>query len=221
MVFVWNEFVRRGSSTATSFVTRWVRGGRRRPESFRCSPSSSSGGLDVDRKLPCRRRAPTKHGVVRSDDHLCATTIAGLARMPAIPIVTSLGVGSHLERLGIAPERIHELDWGESCDVRGLRFLATPSQHYSGRSLSDRDATLWSSWVIQSDRHKVFFSGDTGLTEQFRETGQMYGPFDLVMLEIGAFYPGVEAIPLGPENALKTHRELRLPWTRRRRCVWA
>ncbi|WP_437494984.1 MBL fold metallo-hydrolase [Sorangium sp. So ce1014] len=135
-------------------------------------------------------------------DHLCATTIAGLARMPEIPIVTSLGVGSHLERLGIAPERIHELDWGESCDVRGLRFIATPSQHYSGRSLSDRDATLWSSWVIQSDRHKVFFSGDTGLTEQFRETGQMYGPFDLVMLEIGAFHPGFEAIHLGPENAL-------------------
>jgi L-ascorbate metabolism protein UlaG (beta-lactamase superfamily) len=62
--------------------------------------------------------------------------------------------------------------------------------------------------VIQSDRHKVFFSGDTGLTEQFRETGEKYGPFDLVMLEIGAFHPGFEAIHLGPENALKVFQML-------------
>lgn len=136
-------------------------------------------------------------------DHLCAATIAQLARMPEVPIVTSLGVGSHLERMGIASERIHELDWTESCDIRGIRFTATPSQHFSGRGMGDRNATLWSSWVIQSDRHKVFFSGDTGLTDQFREIGEAYGPFDLVMLEIGAYHPLFQVIHLGPENALK------------------
>lgn len=141
-------------------------------------------------------------------DHLCASTIAALARMSTIPIVTSLGVGAHLERLGVAADRIRELDWGESCDVRGLRFTAAPCQHFSGRSLGDRNTTLWSSWVIQSDKHKIFFSGDTGLSEQFRETGAKYGPFDLVMLEIGAFQPGFEVIHLGPENALKVFQML-------------
>ena len=57
-------------------------------------------------------------------------------------------------------------------------------------------------------RQESLFSGDTGLTEQFRETGEMYGPFDLVMLEIGAFHPGFEAIHLGPENALEVFQML-------------
>lgn len=141
-------------------------------------------------------------------DHLCATTMRALARMPAVPVVTSLGVGAHLERLGIAPDRIRELDWGESCEVRGLRFVATPSQHFSGRSLLERDRTLWSSWVIQSDRHKVFFSGDTGFTGHFREIGREHGPFELVMLEIGAGHPSWAEIHLGPENALKVFEML-------------
>lgn len=141
-------------------------------------------------------------------DHLCSTTMAALAKMPDVPIVTSLGVGAHLERMGIAAERIHELDWNESRDIRGLRFTATPCQHFSGRGVTDRNSTLWSSWVIQGDRHKVFFSGDTGLTEQFRETAATHGPFDLVMLEVGAFHPSWGAIHLGPENALKAFQML-------------
>lgn len=141
-------------------------------------------------------------------DHLCAPTMAQLAKRPEIPVVTSLGVGAHLERMGIAPERIHELDWHESHDVRGLRLTATPCQHFSGRGVADRNTTLWSSWVLQSDQHRVFFSGDTGLTEQFRETAATYGPFDLVMLEVGAFHPSWGAIHLGPENALKVFQML-------------
>lgn len=135
-------------------------------------------------------------------DHLCASTMRALAKKE-MPIVTSLGVGARLEALGIAPERVRELDWGETALVRGLRFTATPCQHFSGRSTSDRNHTLWSSWVIESDRRKVFFSGDTGLTDQFVETGAQYGPFDLVMLEIGAFHESWGDIHLGPENALK------------------
>ncbi|PZR09542.1 MAG: hypothetical protein DI536_21600 [Archangium gephyra] len=141
-------------------------------------------------------------------DHLCAATMRELARKPEIPIITSLGVGAHLERMGIAAERIHELDWHEARDVRGLKITATPCQHFSGRGVSDRNTTLWSSWVIQSDKHRVFFSGDTGLTEEFRATGAKYGPFDLVMLEVGAFHPSWGTIHLGTENALKVFQML-------------
>ncbi len=135
-------------------------------------------------------------------DHLCRTTMFALATS-SVPIVTSLGVESHLERMGIALERIIELDWHEHHDIGGLRLTATPCQHFSGRGTADRNRTLWSSWVLQTDRHKVFFSGDTGLTDEFATTGQKYGPFDLVMLEVGAFHESWGDIHLGPENALK------------------
>lgn len=135
-------------------------------------------------------------------DHLCAPTVRALATKD-MPIVTSLGVGARLEALGIAPERIVELDWNESVSVRGLRFTATPCQHFSGRTASDRNHTLWSSWVIEGHRHRLFFSGDTGLSPDFAETGRRYGPFDLVLLEIGAFHPSWGDIHLGPENALE------------------
>ena len=80
-------------------------------------------------------------------------------------------------------------------------MTATPSQHFSGRGLHDRNATLWSSLVIRTERHAVFFSGDTGLTTEYRTIGERLGPFDLVMLEVGAFHPAWGDIHLGPERA--------------------
>jgi len=134
-------------------------------------------------------------------DHLCKQTIAALARSP-VPIVTSLGVGAHLEALGVAPQRVVELDWGESQEVGGVRFSAAPAQHFSGRGLHDRNATLWSSWVLEAGKHRVFFSGDTGLTEELKGIAAKHGPFDLVMLEVGAWHPAWGDIHLGPRNAL-------------------
>jgi L-ascorbate metabolism protein UlaG (beta-lactamase superfamily) len=80
---------------------------------------------------------------------------------------------------------------------------AAPSQHFSGRGLKDRNATLWSSMVIQSPRHSVFFSGDTGLTAEYGAIRERFGSFDLVMLEVGAFHPAWGDIHLGPERALE------------------
>ena len=140
-------------------------------------------------------------------DHLCAETMRALAGHE-MPIVTSLGVGARLEALGVAPARIHELDWGEHVDVRGLRLTATPCQHFSGRGTSDRNRTLWSSWVLQSDRRKLFFSGDTGLTDEFKAIAHEHGPFDLVMLEVGAFHESWGDIHLGPKNALEAFKML-------------
>jgi L-ascorbate metabolism protein UlaG (beta-lactamase superfamily) len=140
-------------------------------------------------------------------DHLCQSTMTQLARSN-VPVVTALGVGSHLERYGFAPERITELDWHEAVEIAGLRLTATPAQHFSGRRLGGRNTTLWASWVIQSEHRKVFFSGDTGLTPEFESIGRTYGPFDLVMLEIGAYHPSWGTIHLGPENALQAFRML-------------
>jgi L-ascorbate metabolism protein UlaG (beta-lactamase superfamily) len=139
-------------------------------------------------------------------DHLDYPTIRELAKLP-VPFVTSLGVGAHLESWGVPAERITELDWWESHLLPGadLAITAAPSQHFSGRGLKDRNGTLWSSFAIRSRDHAVFFSGDTGLTTQYAEIRERLGPFDLVMLEVGAFHPAWGDIHLGPANALEAH----------------
>lgn len=155
--------------------------------------------------VPLKDIGPLDAVVVSHDhyDHLDAGTIRALART-GVPFITSLGVGAHLEAWGVASDRIVELDWWESHTLpgRGLTFTAAPSQHFSGRSLKDRNATLWSSFVVRSDEHAVFFSGDTGLTPEYRTIGERLGPFDLVMLEVGAFHPSWGDIHLGPDHAL-------------------
>ena len=101
-------------------------------------------------------------------DHLDYPTIRQL-RKRRMPFVTSLGVGAHLESWGVPPRQICELDWWESYALPNseLTVTATPSQHFSGRTPGSRNSTLWSSLVIRSPRHTVFFSGDTGLTTEY------------------------------------------------------
>jgi L-ascorbate metabolism protein UlaG (beta-lactamase superfamily) len=137
-------------------------------------------------------------------DHLDHPTILELARLE-VPFFTSLGVGAHLEAWGVPPARITELDWWESARLpRGeLTITAAPSQHFSGRGLGGRNGTLWSSFAIKTAKHAVFFSGDTGLTPEYAEIRTRLGPFDLVLLEVGAFHPAWGDIHLGPENALE------------------
>ena len=133
-------------------------------------------------------------------DHLDRGSIVRLARL-GVPFVTSLGVGLHLERWGVPPERIHELEWWEELSLAGLSITATPSQHFSGRGLG-ANATSWTSFAVRGPRHSFFFSGDTGLTTEFRDVRERLGPFDLVMLEVGAYHPAWGDIHLGPDNAL-------------------
>lgn len=178
----------------------------------RVSPVSFSGPRRFHRAPATLAQLPALDAILLSHDHydhLCASSIRELAKR-RVPIVTSLGVGARLERLGVDPSLVVELDWWESHTLPGgrLRFTATPAQHFSGRSLNDRDRTLWSSWVIESDRRRVFFSGDTGLTDAFAEIGRRFDGFDLVMLEIGAWHPAWSSIHLGPDNALRAFEML-------------
>lgn len=139
-------------------------------------------------------------------DHLDYPTILELVKLP-VPIFTSLGVGAHLAAWGIPEERITELDWWEEARVPGteLSLDAAPSQHFSGRGLGGRNATLWSSFVVRGPTHSVFFSGDTGLTPEYSEISRRFGRFDLIMLEVGAFHESWGDIHLGPEHALEAH----------------
>ena len=140
-------------------------------------------------------------------DHLDYPSVRALAKL-RVPIITSLGVGVHLEAWGIPAERITELDWWEEARLPGLTLTAAPAHHFSGRTLGDRNATLWSSFVIRGERHSVYFSGDGGLSPLFAEIGRRLGPFDLVMMEVGAFHPSWGAVHLGPDNALEAWRQI-------------
>jgi L-ascorbate metabolism protein UlaG (beta-lactamase superfamily) len=136
-------------------------------------------------------------------DHLDYPSILELTKRD-VPFFTSLGVGAHLQAWGVPAQRIIELDWWEHADVpgTGLTISAAPSQHFSGRGLGSRNATLWSSVVVRGPKHSIFFSGDTGLTPEYGEIARRFGSFDLVMLEVGAFHESWGDIHLGPEHAL-------------------
>ncbi len=155
----------------------------------RASPSQWAGPKRFQPvPIPIRALPPLDAVVISHDhyDHLDYTTIRALAQRD-VPFITSLGVGAHLEAWGVPAHRIIELDWWESYALPkvGLTVTAAPSQHFSGRGLRSRNSTLWSSMVIRSRRHAVFFSGDTGLTTEYAEILRRLGPFDLVMPRLG------------------------------------
>jgi L-ascorbate metabolism protein UlaG (beta-lactamase superfamily) len=134
-------------------------------------------------------------------DHLDRPTIRALARSD-VPFITSLGVGAHLEDWGVPADRISELDWWEHTSLRGLTITAAPAQHFSGRGLKDRNATLWSSFHLQGPRHSFYYGADSGLTSEFAEIARRLGPFNATALEIGAWHPAWGDIHLGAENAI-------------------
>jgi L-ascorbate metabolism protein UlaG (beta-lactamase superfamily) len=139
-------------------------------------------------------------------DHLDRSTIAAMAHW-ATRFVVPLGVGAHLARWGVARARITELDWWERADVGGVEVVATPARHASGRALHDRDRTLWAGFALRGPRHRAFYSGDSGVMDDvFHEIGARLGPFDLTMVQIGAYGDAWPDWHLGPEDAVRVHQ---------------
>lgn len=141
-------------------------------------------------------------------DHLDRDSIIALNRR-STRFLVPLGVGAHLAFWGVPEAQIEELDWWQETAVGGLRVVCTPARHFSGRGLTDRNRTLWSSWVMLSEHQRVYFSGDTAMSEDFAEIGRRFGPFDLTAMEVGAYDRGWPDVHLGPEQAVQAHRELR------------
>jgi L-ascorbate metabolism protein UlaG (beta-lactamase superfamily) len=145
-------------------------------------------------------------------DHLDMHTIEQLARASErTQFIVPLGIGAHLERWGVAPQRIRELEWGQEHTLGGARIVSTPARHYSGRRLGDRNATLWTSWSVIGAAHRFHVTGDTGWSDHFRVIGERFGPFDLSFVKIGAYGPGAPwlDIHMSAEDAVRAHHELR------------
>lgn len=140
-------------------------------------------------------------------DHLDYKTILVL-KEKVKHFYTPLGVGSHLRSWGVDASKITELDWWQSADFEGLRFVATPARHFSGRSITDRNKTQWASWVILGEKEKVYFSGDSGYGPHFKEIGTKFGPFEFAMMECGQYNERWEAIHMLPEQTVQAALDL-------------
>lgn len=154
---------------------------------------------------------PPLRGVLLSHDHydhLDRETVLALAATTGV-FVTTLGVGDRLIEWGIDAKKVRQIDWWQSVDVDGLTLTATPAQHFSGRSLFDGNSTLWASWVIVDDDLRVFFSGDTGYFDGFRTIGERLGPFDVTLIETGAYDPQWPYVHMQPEETVQAHIDLR------------
>ncbi len=141
-------------------------------------------------------------------DHLDRDTIRTLADRVG-HFYTTLGVGQRLIAWGIAAERVTELDWWQEASFGPLTLAATPAQHFSGRGLCDGNSTLWASWVVIGTQERLFFSGDTGMHAGFAEIGERYGPFDLTLIECGAYNELWPDVHMQPEQSLAAHQLVR------------
>ncbi len=138
-------------------------------------------------------------------DHLDYPTLLELAKLQ-VPFYVPLGVGAHLEAWGVQPCAHHRARLvGDGEAPRGRGEPSPPPRRSTSRAAGWGGATARSgrSFAVASERHSFFFSGDTGLTDEYDEIRRRLGPFELVMLEVGAFHPAWGDIHLGPEGALK------------------
>ncbi|ASS73688.1 hypothetical protein CIG75_00985 [Tumebacillus algifaecis] len=154
---------------------------------------------------------PEIDAVLLSHDHYDHLDYGSIRRLKdkVGTFIVPLGVGSHLERWGVAPEKIQEHDWWEEASFAGLKLVCTPARHLSGRGLTDNSATLWCSWVIIGEQAKLYFSGDSGYGPHFQQIGEQYGPFDLTLMECGQYDPRWSAIHMMPEETVQAHLDVR------------
>jgi len=141
-------------------------------------------------------------------DHLDMKTTQTLAANGA-QFFVGIGIKAHLIRWSVPESQIHEMDWWQSVTIGEFTIHCTPARHYSGRTLS-RDTTLWSSWVIEGPKHRIYHSGDTGYSPHFKEIGERFGPINIAFIKIGDY--GLDLswrdVHMHPEKSIQAHLDL-------------
>jgi L-ascorbate metabolism protein UlaG (beta-lactamase superfamily) len=179
--------------------------------SERASPVSFAG--------PRRRRAPGVHLgdlppidlVLLSHnhyDHLDLPTIRQLKRSHQCEYIVPLGLKKLFSKHKLGD--VHQLDWGDSVNLRGMAIHAVPAVHFSARSLRDRNRTLWCGYLLQTTAGPIYFAGDTAYGEHFGAIRERYGPPRVALLPIGAYQPRwfMSSVHMNPEDAVRAHQTL-------------
>ncbi len=160
--------------------------------------------------IPLASLPPIDAVVISHDhyDHLDYRTLSAMKDWPTTFIVP-LGVGAHLAHWGVPEGRIIELDWWQQTKVGNIDIHCLPARHASGRTLFDKDKTLWAGYALLGPQHRAYYSGDSGLFPALRRIGAQFGPFDVTMIEIGQYDQAWPDWHMGPEQAVKAHQLVR------------
>ena len=144
-------------------------------------------------------------------DHLDLDTVKALAGQPGgSPVfAVPLGVERWMRAQGI--ERVQAFDWWQQQALAGVDVHMVPVQHWSARTLWDRNETLWGGWVIRAPGFSFFFAGDTGYSRDFADIGARFGGFDLAAIPVGAYLPRwfMKDQHVDPAEAVMIHRDVK------------
>jgi N-acyl-phosphatidylethanolamine-hydrolysing phospholipase D len=142
-------------------------------------------------------------------DHLDAPTVRRVARLhPDAHWMVPLGLVPLLRRLGV--RKVTELGWWDEATVGEARIACTPARHFSARGVTDRMRTLWCGWTVRVADRALYFAGDTAYHPEFAAIGQRYGPFDIVLVPIGAYEPRwfMQRVHMDPEEAVRAYLDV-------------
>jgi N-acyl-phosphatidylethanolamine-hydrolysing phospholipase D len=142
-------------------------------------------------------------------DHLDRSAVRRIARAHARATwVVPLKVGANLRDWGA--REIVELDWWQEASIGSVRVTATPARHMSARGVRDRNRSLWCGFALEAAGVRVFFAGDTAYHPEFGEVGARCGPFDFVMIPIGAYEPRwfMQLVHVNPDEAVRIYQDL-------------
>jgi len=152
---------------------------------------------------------PAVDVVLLSHDHYDHLDHETMLQLKDKRFIAPLGVGAHLESWGIPSDAITEKDWWESVEVGSVQLTLAPSRHFSGRGMTNRFSTLWGSWVMVSGDKRIYFGADSGYSPTFKEVGERFGPFDLALLECGAYNERWANIHMMPEETAQAAMDVK------------
>ena len=176
------------------------------------SPYSWLGSSRFTTTLPISvENLPHIDAVIISHDHYDHLDYGSIQKLKdkVKMFYTPLGVGVHLEKWGIEKERIIEMDWWDKIIHENTIFRCVPAQHFSVRNLNTSNSTLWCSWIIKSENENIYFSGDGGYGDHFKEIGEKFGPFDFAMMECGQYNEKWPDIHMFPEQTAQAGVDLK------------
>jgi len=180
------------------------------PVFHRASPVPIGGKPFPMSTMPNAEMLPDIDVVIISHDHydhLDHRSIGELVTRVRLFLVP-LGIRDHLLRWGVPDANILEMDWFDEHTMGNTVFTLTPARHFSGRGLTNRNSTLWGSWVVQNEAMSVFYGGDSGYFEGFTSIGEQFGPFDIAFLENGAYDKQWAEIHMQPEESVQAALDL-------------